>query len=442
MGAHSMNRPASILSSFLLLLVVSACKVPEAAQKATSSSSGTTTTVGVVDDSAGFWVKPCKKYEESQETGTCTAGNHLLHKQTGIMSNPATDAAANYNQACKVNLSDIGTANAVINCTVEADELELAFYGLAFAYNVPSTMCEYFGLDPYYFWNYKPSSNTVVTADSTPSGPAKVTYTLTVDGKIKNGSAGGTAGITVNTGMAGDALSNSDNTGVACKYDYSKNSPAGPNCCEGKIESVVYQEEDDGNGGITVKGPTSSVTDWGGKVSNCLAGPAMMTQDKNDRGFPARKYFYVAGTGISSAYVAHEVAPGKKMQQSYLLSNHFNAFNPSSAATFPDAFKTWAGAKSFPFYDFVCLDRDDEVLARIRITVREWNTLAELNKYRAAAASANPDSTAAESGDLGGANDWKDLGDVGASSYPESKALMDLALAAGSTMSKMTPDLY
>lgn len=415
-----MNRPVAILSSLAVLSIFSACKPPEAAQKSTTNS--TTTTVGTVDDSAGFWVKPCKKFEESEGKGTCTAGNYLLHKQTGIMSNPATDAAANYNQECKVNASDVGTANALISCTVEADELELVFNGLAFAYNVPSTMCEYFGLDPFYFWNFKPSSS------STSTGPTAVSYTLDTNGKIQG---------SITSTPSGDAVANADNTGVRCKYDYSTSDPAGPNCCEGTYTLTVTQLVDSAPSVVTTTTPK-----WSGRVSNCLAGPAMITQPKTYNGFPLRSYYYVAGQGISSGYKAYGPTEDSEPHSSYLVANHFNSFTPSLAETgYPSGFKTWAKHTPQPFYDFVCLDRDDEVLARIRVTVREWNTLAELNKYRLGAASANPDATGNDSS--GDANDdWSDWNNVDAlaTPFPQSTAIMNLG--GGALMSKMTPELY
>lgn len=232
MGVHFMNKPVAILSCFAMLLIASACKPPEAAQRSTSS--GTKTTVGTVDDGAGFWVKPCKKYEGSEDGGTCTAGNYLMHKQTSPMSysggGVANDASSNYNQECKVSSSAAGTAGGLINCTVEADELELVMNGISFAYNVPSSMCEYFGIDPFHFWNFKPGP----TSGTPTNGPTTVSYTLTTDGKVVTGS--------ITTGPVNNqATVNEAGTGARCLYDYSYLDPAGPNCCEGNYTLQVTQ---------------------------------------------------------------------------------------------------------------------------------------------------------------------------------------------------------
>jgi len=65
----------------------------------------------------------------------------------------------------------------------------------------------------------------------------------------------------------------------------------------------------------------------------------------------------------------------------------------------------------YPFYTFECLDHNSEVVSRIDVMIREWNTKTQL----LLGASGNPDVTGFESAPfatraLNDYCDWKDFG--------------------------------
>jgi hypothetical protein len=397
------------------MIILSGCVPPDAAPAAKSSSSGTTT-VGTVDDSVGFSVTGCATYEGGASSGTCSSGNYITHKRTNTTTDPYTD----YNKTCSVDPSVLGTSSALIDCMVETDELEFVFKGLSLAYNVPSTMCEYFRVRPYSFWNYQPGF------DSTTNGATAVSYTLDLTGKITG---------SVTATPAGTAVVNSDNTGVRCKYDYSQDSDPGPNCCEGTYSLTVTQQVDsDGNGVPDSTTVTSSSPKWTGKKSACLSGPAMATQQKSASGWPLNDLYFVSGKGINKAYVASN-------NGFYNSLAGANFYKPSPA-TVPVALSKWASFTPSLTYDFECLDRDDEILARIRVTVREWNKKAELDKYRVGTSGADPDTSGSESN--GSGDDYEDREDWNsvASSNTTFPSHVELIGGVGGGASTMTNGLF
>lgn len=152
-------------------------------------------------------------------------------------------------------------------------------------------------------------------------------------------------------------------------------------------------------------------------------------------------YYQVSGTGRNSAYTALSRSADDEggVNSNWLTSNHYRPAAPHGQ---PEGFKSYAGHSPQNYYDFVCLDRDDEVLARIRVTVREWNTLADLKKYRAGDNTGIPDQGGTEPNSGGLYNDWVDWDDVTIASggFPLSQAVMNLG--GGALMEKMTPELY
>ena len=418
----------------LTLALASGCKLRETESRS-SSDNGDDTPVGDPDDS-GFTVGVCKKYTGSETSGTCTAGNYLIHKRsndtTALGNNPVTDRSLE----CKVTTADY-SSGAMINCLVEADELELAFNGIAFNFNVPSNMCEYVRVMPFHFWNYQPALPGAARA-----GPTVVSYTIT-DGTITGSITTSTPMLAGGTSASTGAVPNKAATAARCLYDYSEF--GGPNCCVGQYQLTVTTV--DSAGGTPVVNTT--YPEWGGAVGNCLAGPAMRTQGKLDPvNIPIHSVEYVAGVGINRALVAfgRDADDNGAIMDTAFTANHVGgSADLSDVSTLPAGFGTFLLYQPAPYYEFACLDRDAEVKARIQVFVREWNEAAEFVKYRAGEDTADPDTDGIETNpslpyepknDYG---DWDDLFSI----FPEDR---DFAAASasggGALMSKMVPAVF
>ncbi|MCM2279326.1 MAG: hypothetical protein NDJ89_14720 [Oligoflexia bacterium] len=310
---------------------------------------------GVVNDTVGFQIS----------IPDATTHDYAIHE------------ASSWSTPCKITAS---SASKSIDCYVEGHELDLYFFGAKLNYNVPKDLCSYVRVSPPYFYFREPGD-----------GPTAISYDVDQNGAFQNVSP---AGI-----LVGGQPS--------CAYDYT--SEDGPNCCSGKYSlSVRVWDATAGAYGS----PTVSEGDWGGKVTQCLAGPAMSTQSLSKYGWPRPSVHFVEGTGVNRTYEV--TAPMSKDLASNLhVANYFVASEHGNDV--PLAFRTPAnasdGAATEPYYRFTCYDRAQEVNAEIRVMIRDWNSKSELAKE----ASGDPDASGSEGGSfpthpIGDRRDWKDIG--------------------------------
>lgn len=351
--------------SVVLLLSIGACGLPTEEEPAPDPAPVNPPT-GVVDDSAGF-------YFRAQASDNYT---YITHK------GPIND----FGSDCVAEEGDD------IYCYVEAMEGDLYFHGIKLQYNVPSTMCDYVTVTPYYYFVFEPAPtacNVAVNIDlgtgtRDPLGAASCAQYVSSDGS--------------------DAY---------CIYDYSHESNpigqgAGPNCCYGTY-SVI---SDDGTGNTT-----ETQTDWGGSPLACLGGPAMESQDLTASGLPKTDIFYVSGSGINDVY---EVESPRDMEKSSTIyaANYYNSAlydhstdDPSTTLTdgFPAGISRVRDfvADSEGAYTVSCLDRAFEVKARIQLFVREWNTKDEFEEGE----TGDPDETGVDPIE-GQLNDFSDHDDM------------------------------
>lgn len=187
---------------------LAACLPPP--QESTVPDSGNSSETGVVDDTKGFKVDVCQSITNTGTapngvtTGKCNQGKYFIHKK------------GDRTKACEVATSS-NWSTADIECEAEAQELDLAYSGIHFAYNLPSSMCSYFSVAPYYFWNHEPGT-----------APATLTYQLDRDTQ---------QGLSASLTPAAAGAFNSATKALSCSYDYRGSS--GPNCCEGTTSIAV-----------------------------------------------------------------------------------------------------------------------------------------------------------------------------------------------------------
>ncbi|MBN2526784.1 MAG: hypothetical protein JXR76_10340 [Deltaproteobacteria bacterium] len=222
-------------------------------------------------------------------------------------------------------------------CIMEINELDLYVLGLVYDIFAPFGMCEFIWYGSYMFENWQVGN-----------GPTEVSWTLDAsdtDNPIK------------------DEV-NSQGGVPYCPFDYSKED--GPNCCLGKYVQTV------------VNGQTGEVMtregDWGGNAVDCYAGAAFIDREAlfSEDGWPLSRYIYTDRQAIVKR-VEYE-GLSAKWHSNVLLANYYNPAD--HANDMPVAFKGFA---SNPYYEFACLDDAEEIVARIRLVVQEWNVEAEFD---------------------------------------------------------------
>lgn len=373
-----------------LSITIASCRGTDTTQTSTSSSSDSSTgstpntDSGEVSNTDGFKIS---------SVGTDNF-NYLIHKGTGA----PTD---NFSDECAV-LST--SSDKDISCIIEARELDLFQFGAAVRVNVPQNLCEYVSVSRPYYYNFPPGNGPLIVIDN------------------RLGSTDQTiSGITAAAGTI--KVGNDTKTSIYCDYDYGAEGnlnyvQGGPNCCVGNYE--VYTTSDQNIVSTPVK------SSWGGKVSNCLKGPAMQRDSfytgLTSSGHPRSVIFPVLSSGMNEAY--RILSPESlRLGSNVYTSNYFVSADHPNGGGRPVCTMSVNGFQATNLYhQFTCYDRASEVKARIRVMIREWNTDTEYNL----GAAGDPDTGGSEPSFGNPANndvgDMKDLGDTAPpslSSYPK-----------------------
>ncbi len=322
------------------------------------------------DEEAGFSVA-LKYYAADGEDDTTFAYRksymrQLLHK-----------GASTFDETCKAEVGED------IECILESDEEDLYHYGAGFEFNVPPDMCEYIYQVPYLYYGLSAGNGV---------------GTITVD------TVGAQTGSDANSdGDLADAGELTDPT--VCQYDHG---PDYPNCCGGTYTRINRTW----NGASYDLESVTTGNAWGGKTSNCIDGPAQKLGDwpKDKNGTARVRALWTYGVGSKLTYQIY--APISSASGGPRGNNIFAAswYDPADhGATTPTAMISGDS--------IACMDRDGELIARIRLSVREWNT-----KIAFEAMTDSPDDhslTGAEDSPFGTfpLNDWNDWKDVG-SGFP------------------------
>ncbi|MGZ3699946.1 MAG: hypothetical protein ACXVCH_17775, partial [Bdellovibrionota bacterium] len=231
-----------------------------------------------------------------------------------------------------------------IACIIEIEELDLYDQGLTLQYNASATQCPYVRFMPYMYYQFLPGI-----------GPTLVNMTVTNGAVTAYGDSGdGSPGV----------VTSASGTTPACNTDYSTGLFPGPNCCEGNYVLDT----------LTNPAGTHALTvgKWGGKMANCLNGPAVTTQSKDADNRPMADLTFLNGTNLNKQYV---IKPSNPIYASNVFAaNYFTA--PYTMALSPTPIQGPGGAvpNGNPWYELVCLDHSRDVVNRIRVMVRSWST--------------------------------------------------------------------
>jgi len=364
--------------------------------------------IGVVDNNS-FWVRVrnvgATTDEESSDPDEEEVENTVPPVEILLTEYFSHEVSA-FDSACEINKDSI-PSDETIECLIEGPELDMQNHGgVSIHYNVPKDMCDYFEIKPFAYWQAYPGR-----------GPAKVF----ID---ESSAMGATCEITDDSGarqtcpttrqqafqMGLRAFFNGD---VQCAYDYTNNESLGeaPNCCIGDYELVRTDSS----------GTDTSDQEWGGKPGNCLSGPGTRLAVGADEttAYPLHEIKPVAITGINDVLNVTDATSGISDYYNFDFANFIEDENNPPAAfgaiTNPnnETFSRDMVQNPSNYYQFTCIDKADEVIARINLRIREWNDKESFLQYKEAGLG-GANSSGAETGITGDIQDiwdWKDIED-------------------------------
>lgn len=379
---------------------------------------GKKTEVGSTDSGSN-----ASKGGDVQPTNNYLWAHHKAVPGSLRFTHKAVTAGAWTNQ-CKVDLDATNPADRDIMCVTESSELDLMSLGINIQYNIPAhAKCAYVTTMAPFFFQYEPPRNDL-TATTAHTEPA---YVEVVDNQVV-GTYSATGYYTFGTTNPSLYLI-SGKGAYHCAFDYSLSE--GPNCCEGSYtEKLTLTVPEIAPDGSSISKTTVTLSDkvWGGDRGNCLAGPALkLNPPKNPNSkFPSLLITRMEDQ-IEDANTLNVKSPKNnnklvtpielfapsefKMMAEPAIPNgkNFGEFNIGSllddgfattrfAATYipgttpnafsdvlnyfdveyPTGYKWYANYADPRYFTIICTDKHFEVNARIRLSVREWNTYSAL----------------------------------------------------------------
>lgn len=360
----------------------------------------------------------CAKKTVDEDTGSSTTTNNpddtppprgylWVHHKGVKGALRYTHLEGDWSNQCKVDL-DAATGKDIA-CLTESTELDLMHIGMELEYNVPAhPKCPYVATMTPYFFQFEPPR-----VDGTPSAlnkphiePSSIEAELDLI----------TGVYTVKSSKYADGTT--DNPyykrtidGLTCSFDH--RDIGGPNCCEG---NYVYTLTEKSAAGSTT---TIDIKNWSGSHANCLNGPAMELNESST-GWPSMRYWRMAeqaDTLSASAPVRTFESPKELLgrfhgmlsdvktaattnfgslkiaslfDKKFVTTRYLATYQASTAAKgftdilnyydveYPPGYRYLASYADPRYYTILCMDQAQEVTARIRLRVREWNTRSAL----------------------------------------------------------------
>ena len=400
MGQINSFKLTSNCALALALIGLSCAEIPEEDLNNAPTDSNGNSEEGVVVDNV-FWVRAFNDQNSL----------YFEHKEARPLDAAPKTSTGGFDQACQIDLTQPYTdATHDIFCVIEVPERDLHYLGVKLQYNVPpNTSCSWLNRSAPVYNVLQPGSGSGRT----------ITY-FAVEGNIQNvgvfpdqGLAAATpkfspfpdpavvpaAGAVVFTGGGGPYSPTANCAGtpcatngpvhiwdaegnLQCAYDYSVGSAGneafgdGPNCCSGTYDLMVYNYTEPVTGPSGSPGAwvldSSRNQDWGGDQGSCRSGAGTFTPFDEFSGITN----FVEGTGINEVYEVPKLAVG-------------GAGNPSAKDTIGNVYTANYFADGSPpssminrYYDFSCVDRADELVGRIRVLIREWDSLSQMTNFQ------------------------------------------------------------
>lgn len=260
-----------------------------------------------------------------------------------------------------------------LTCTLDLPELNLYGSGLDFDFGVPEGACDYWVYD---FYMYE--------AWEVGTGPTEASYTVDVDGLI-----------TDRVNVDGDGV-------PVCEYDYSYSDAQHPNCCLGTYTlTVTVLRQDAETKKVITEERVYPNRSWDAYVPDCYGGAAFTDPDAtfNVEGWPTAKIVHLAREESQRRFSWDP--PAEDFGTNVSLANHYDAADHGGLS--PAGLR---GYRARPHYTFQCYDNAEELLAEVRLVVREWNEEAEF------LTEGDPDTTGSEPVSGTPINDRQDWADA------------------------------
>lgn len=337
---NGMRIPLIVVTIFVFLMSYAACgtKGDNSERNPSGATSPATATPEPTQSSAitpsGPTVAPDVPFS-IEATGENKDHFNLHRVSTVTASDTTTVTATDFTQSC------VAAKGEIVTCIADAEEFTFYAQDLNLHYTVPSQLCDYVKIEPFYFVNHK--TKYYLPTDT-------LTIYVGKDGTV--GTAGDNAGAIT--------------TPLDCYAE-----GADPVCCVGKYNQATYKWDESTNEFL---GPT--LTTVNRPLGSCLGGPASLTESRTPLGEIAPKFYYVASTGISSDYKIPATS-----NQLVTIAWNVNYFAAADhAGSIPQAFKYSAGnglVLGNPYYSVSCYNRSWELNSQIRVQLRDWNTKAD-----------------------------------------------------------------
>lgn len=329
------------------------------------------TSNGIMDDSTYFYV------------GLDTTDGGIAH----------VHSTAGFATPCAINKASV--ANEDITCIMEIPEGDLYGKNTKMLFNIPpGDMCRFTVRAPYWFYNHEvgqaPSSINV-SVDNTVNASGDITastYSCTFDGGAADPGCDNNPELVPTLAPFEQSFS--------CNYD--KTAEDGPNCCFGKFTRITTISTNGANPQTsTVKGL------WGGSYNTCIGGPGKTNWSlKSKEGIPAWMLEFTQTTGNKGT---QEITAGANLADGAGISastasihaanyygdaaNHTHtgfviSTDITTAPYFINPIDDRSGTRIAPTqnsYEFRCLDAAFEIKHRIRVFIREWDTLPDYQTY-------------------------------------------------------------
>ena len=285
---------------------------------------------------------------------------------------------------CFIPLAEI---NKDIECVFDLLEEDMYFYGYGLEVNIPDDLCDFATFKPYWYYNQEvgmgPGS---ITLNVTRDADDEVTnYSCTVDGLTVDDCLGFPE---VNVNKSDDTLT--------CVYDRSRLT-SGENCCFGDYSLTTNLTTIDEEGNSDVSPPNVIESHWTGNWGSCIGGSVLGGWPYfSSDGLPQSEIFDVRNGGRNRVYSFTSNIDGVNNTNNYYLANYYD----KSGVHAHTGFVATQSSSNLPYaiepiddrsgsliqsgneaYDLRCYDSGLELKNRIRIFVREWNTLEDFLLY-------------------------------------------------------------
>lgn len=322
---------------------------------------------------------------------TSNAPSFIMHK-TG---------QENFISRCRITQDQIDSSNLNdkdIVCFVEAGELDLYFSGLALKASTGFGMCEYLTYEPFRFWRHQYNQTPGGTVVNDFSACAQCSDTGNLDGF---------------GAQAATTCSSADQTGnfSGSNYCYSDwatiyNDSRYPNCDDGTYTLRTWTDTNS-DGVCDTSEATSTIGQaCGGSPGTCYGGPAVQDFSAAQLNLGIARHILNSFTGLTQTWTYTSPLNGglvtNKNLSNFTLSNGCGGTKSGTQSEYYYEMANWLdyvntsptpSPGTTPFigsygltveanYEFQCLDYAQDLIARIRVVVRDWDrTFTPMGSY-------------------------------------------------------------